>query len=331
MANMFALILAIATLLMCAYYIVTTHTGPNSFIAEHAAWRIEAPFLFRWLIPWTLSTTIPTHWLDATALRIALATLFVMVALRLMPDFLTRITATRLTPQSATRIQWMLLLMLLAHYILPRNLKFYYVYDLPSITFYLMAFLALTSPNPRTRWLGVLITGALGALRVCNRGGACSSTSHGDVAGSSTSIQFQLDGRRSVANHRQPGAHGHQTPPRHCLVVVWCGRHHLAAAQVAPVAAHDQGHARGLIAGVCVLLRGGQLCRASHVQRVAACLGCGPGFQGHIRFFNLAPPSSRVTRLAPSFQPFTALYAHATSMISPALPCAFEHLTSHGR
>jgi len=154
-----------AALALCSYYVLKTHVGPNSLIVNYDSWNVEAPYLFRWLIPQTLTATLPLDWLDATALRIALATLFVMVALRLMPDFLTRITATRLTPQSATRIQWMLLLMLLAHYILPRNLKFYYVYDLPSITFYLMAFLALTSPHTRTRWLGVLITGALSTNR----------------------------------------------------------------------------------------------------------------------------------------------------------------------
>lgn len=156
-----ALRIGATTLVLCMYYVLKTHVGPNSWIVEHALFRIEAPYLFRWLLPSSLSTVIPSDWLDASVTRIAVAVFFVAAALKLMPAFLSRITDTRLTPQSATRIQWMLL----AHYILPRNLKFYYVYDLPSITFYLMAFLALTSPHTRTRWLGVLITGALSTNR----------------------------------------------------------------------------------------------------------------------------------------------------------------------
>jgi hypothetical protein len=159
------LYLTAAILALCTYYVLKTHVGANSSIAEHALWRVEAPYLFRWLVPCILSNALPAVWLDEPVTRIAIAAMFVGAAVYLMPAFLTRITGGNIKPRDAQRAKWVLLLIIAAHYILPRNLKFYYVYDLPSLSFYLLAFLALTSAESRTRWLGVLLTAALSTNR----------------------------------------------------------------------------------------------------------------------------------------------------------------------
>jgi hypothetical protein len=65
----------------------------------------------------------------------------------------------------ANRARLMMLVMLIAHYTLPRNLKFYYVYDFPAIAFYQVVFLALTADSSRVRWLGVPLAAALTANR----------------------------------------------------------------------------------------------------------------------------------------------------------------------
>lgn len=159
-----ALYLILAAL-FCSYYVLRTHVGVNSSIAEHAMLNIDPPFLLRIFLPLTLSLLIPIDWLDLAATRIVVATGFTLASLWMMPAFMERLLCQQLTEQERTRARLMLLVMLVAHYILPRNLKFYYIYDLPAISFYLLVFLALTSERNHHRWLGVV----LAALSSTNR------------------------------------------------------------------------------------------------------------------------------------------------------------------
>lgn len=155
---------ALACLTFCAYYILKTHVGPDSSIAQHAQLAVSPPFLFRLLLPLTLAELLPLGWLDLAATRIAVATVFTFASIWLMPSFLQRISGTP-DPQESWRPRLVLLLMLIAHYCLPRNLKFYYVYDLPAVTFYMVTFLALTSDNMRLRWLGMALAGLFAVNR----------------------------------------------------------------------------------------------------------------------------------------------------------------------
>lgn len=148
-------------LIFCVHYILKTHVGPDSSIAQHADLNITAPFVFRLLLPLTLSSLLPHEWLDLPATRIAVATLFTFTSIWLMPSFASRMTGQTLNGNDAQRVRLMLLVMLIAHYSLPRNLKFYYVYDFPAIAFYQLTFLALTADSSRIRWLGVLLAGLL--------------------------------------------------------------------------------------------------------------------------------------------------------------------------
>lgn len=143
-----------------AHYVLKTHVGPDSSIAQHAAFNVNAPFLFRLLLPLTLSSVLPHEWLDLPATRIIVATAFAFLSVWLMPAFMTRMTGQSLSLADERRARLMLLAMLIAHYSLPRNLKFYYVYDFPAIAFYQLTFLVLTA-SPRIRWFGVLLAGVL--------------------------------------------------------------------------------------------------------------------------------------------------------------------------
>lgn len=151
--------------LFCAYYVLKTHVGANSSIAEHAMLHIEPPFLLRLLLPLTLSFLLPFEWLDLPATRIVVATGFTLASLWMMPTFMARLTGQSLNEQERRRARFMLLAMLVAHYILPRNLKFYYVYDLPAIAFYQLVFLALTAQQNHNRWLGVLLAALFSSNR----------------------------------------------------------------------------------------------------------------------------------------------------------------------
>lgn len=152
-------------LVFAMHYVVKTHVGPDSSIAAHASLGIAPPFVFRLLLPWTLSRVLPITWLDLEVTRITVATLFVFASLWLMPAFVARVTRLPLHNGDAQRTRWALLIMLIAHYSLPRNLKFYYVYDFPAITFYQITLLTLTSATPRNRWLGVLLAAVFASNR----------------------------------------------------------------------------------------------------------------------------------------------------------------------
>lgn len=148
-------------LAFASHYVLKTHVGPDSSIAQHADLAVSAPFVFRLLLPLTLSSVLPHEWLDLAPTRITVATLFTFASIWLMPAFMSRLTGHALNSNEANRARLMLLVMLLAHYTLPRNLKFYYVYDFPAITFYQLTFMALTAATPRQRWLGVLLAATL--------------------------------------------------------------------------------------------------------------------------------------------------------------------------
>lgn len=114
----------VLSLIFCAYYVLKTHVGPNSSIAQHADLNIAAPFLFRLLLPLTLSSLMPHDWLDLPTTRIAVATLFSFASICLMPAFMDRVTGSNLNAKEANRARLMMLVMLVAHYALPRNLMF---------------------------------------------------------------------------------------------------------------------------------------------------------------------------------------------------------------
>lgn len=154
----------VGCLAVCAYYVLKTHVGPDSSVAQHAQLNVSPPFLFRLLLPMTLASVLPPAWLDLDATRISVATMFALASVWLMPTFFNRTCAT-LAADGSWRPRLALLVILVAHYCLPRNLKFYYVYDLPAITFYMISFLALTSANVRTRWMGVILTALFAANR----------------------------------------------------------------------------------------------------------------------------------------------------------------------
>ena len=147
------------------YYVTRTHAGDNSSIAQHALLAIEPPFVFRLLLPWALHQILPLEWLDLNYTRTLHASFFSFSSVSLMPSFMARILDRPLTSDECARARLAGFVILIAHFVLPRNLKFYYVYDFPAMTFYQLSFLALTHPSQKRRWVGVAIT----ALFAVNR------------------------------------------------------------------------------------------------------------------------------------------------------------------
>ncbi|MDE2434478.1 MAG: hypothetical protein KGN37_16720, partial [Burkholderiales bacterium] len=141
--------------LFATYYILHSRVGSDSSIERHAELLIDPPFVFRVMIPWVLSKLLPMSWLDMTLTRTVIAAAFSLSSILLMPAFMARVLGRDLSAIERTRACRAIFIVLIAHYLLPRNLKFYYVYDLPAITFYEVCFLALTDRRNWVRWVGV--------------------------------------------------------------------------------------------------------------------------------------------------------------------------------
>jgi hypothetical protein len=154
-ARCFALLAA--SLGFAAWYIGFSRVGPNSVISRHAVLDIEPPYVFRMLLPQMMRALVPEHDLDTALTRGLLAWLFTATSLWLMPSFLARMLDRELDAVERFRCRLALLAVLIAHYGLPRSLKFYYVYDLPAIAFAMMLFLLWTSRYQGLQAAGLLL------------------------------------------------------------------------------------------------------------------------------------------------------------------------------
>lgn len=116
----------------------------NSIISRAAHFDIEAPFRFRFIVPYSLGLVMPDKMLDARWLRITIALLSVVSILRITPLFVARLLGRALSDGQSLAAQSCMWLLLIMHYCMPRELNVYYVYDLISILMYQIVFLSLT-------------------------------------------------------------------------------------------------------------------------------------------------------------------------------------------
>lgn len=138
---------------LAVVYLIGSHMLPQSYVSAEASLSIDAPFVYRLLIPYGLGLVCSPHVLDSFALRFAVAALSVFVILACLPAYLRRVSmgGDAFTAQTGW-VQVAGAAVLCAHYVLPHRFHFYYIYDLPAIVFYLALFLCLTSAHP-WRWL----------------------------------------------------------------------------------------------------------------------------------------------------------------------------------
>lgn len=149
-------------LIACAFLFVwwyVNHTGVsnNSLISAHAQLKIDPPFVFRFLFPKLLALLAPAEWLDTKTLRITFGLGFTLASIWLMPAFCCRVFCHAVDKEQALRVRIALLLVLVAHYALPRPLKVYYVYDLPAVFFLMVMFLMLTDKRHWMQGLAILL------------------------------------------------------------------------------------------------------------------------------------------------------------------------------
>lgn len=150
--------LGIASALFVWWYITHSRVGPNSVLSQHALLAIEPPYVYRLLIPKIMSMLFPIEVLNFDLVRGLVAFFCTTLTLWLTPKFLSRVINQNLQQKDYQQCQWAMLIVLTAHYALPRSLKFYYVYDLPAVVFCLVLFLLLTSSLWQLRLLALPAT-----------------------------------------------------------------------------------------------------------------------------------------------------------------------------
>ncbi len=125
---------------------------PYGQVSQQAVLAVEPPFLYRFLLPWTLGQLLPSAWLDTVVLRAVVTTLSVAACFWLFPAYVARALCSEADGLSRRRLWMGLAVVLLAHYGIPRPYCFWYIYDIPAIAFYMMAFLAMTQRQGQVAW-----------------------------------------------------------------------------------------------------------------------------------------------------------------------------------
>ena len=154
----------LVSMCIAAVCVAGSHMLPQSHVSAEASLSIDAPFVYRLLLPYGLGLFCSPQVLDSFLLRFAVAAVSVFVILAWLPAYLRRVSLGNAeTDVHGVLVQVAGAAVLCAHYVLPHRFHFYYIYDLPAIVFYLALFLCLTSEHP-WRWWAALPLAAILSL-----------------------------------------------------------------------------------------------------------------------------------------------------------------------
>lgn len=147
-----ALLLVVLVSLVVGLYLRLASVLPYGLPSRQAALAVDPPFVYRFLLSWTLGQLLPTAWLDTIALRAAVTTVAVAACFGLFPIYAARVLGVARSSVNERKLWAGLAVVLVAHYGIPRPYCFWYIYDIPAIAFYMLAFLAMTRDVGRVDW-----------------------------------------------------------------------------------------------------------------------------------------------------------------------------------
>lgn len=125
---------------------------PYGQVSQQAALAVDPPFLYRFLLPWTLGQLLPSGWLDTVGLRTVVTIVSVAVCFWIFPAYAARVLGSTVGDLSRHRLWMGLAAVLVAHYGIPRPYCFWYIYDIPAIAFCMVAYLAMTRRQGQVAW-----------------------------------------------------------------------------------------------------------------------------------------------------------------------------------
>lgn len=138
--------------LVVVLYLRLASVLPYGWPSRQAALAVDPPFVYRFLLSWTLGQLLPASWLDTLALRAVVTTVAVAACFALFPIYAARALGMARGTLNERRLWVGLAAVLVAHYGIPRPYCFWYIYDIPAIVFYMLAFLAMTRQPGRVDW-----------------------------------------------------------------------------------------------------------------------------------------------------------------------------------
>lgn len=147
-----ALLFAAWVVLVVGLYLRLASVLPVGKVSQQSVLAVDPPFVYRFLLPWALGHLLPTTWLDTVALRVATTAVAVSACFGLFPIYATRVLGAARGGLNERSLWAGLAVVLVAHYGIPRPYCFWYIYDIPAIAFYMLAFLAMTRQVGRMDW-----------------------------------------------------------------------------------------------------------------------------------------------------------------------------------
>ena len=122
-------------ILIAAAYVGGSRMLSQSYVSAEADLTIDAPFVYRLLIPFALGLVFSPEILDSFTLRFFVAAISAFAILELLPVYLKRVMPGWLADGDQGVVKFCGVAVLVAHYVLPHRFHFYYIYDLPAIAF----------------------------------------------------------------------------------------------------------------------------------------------------------------------------------------------------
>lgn len=147
-----ALLLAGLVALVVLLYLRLASVLPAGQVSQQALLAVEPPFVYRLMLPWLLGQLLPPAWLDTVVLRGMVTTVSVAACFALFPAYAARVLGSASGELDRRRLWFAMAAVLVAHYGIPRPYCFWYVYDIPAIALYMLAFMAMTRNAGRVSW-----------------------------------------------------------------------------------------------------------------------------------------------------------------------------------
>lgn len=149
------MILVAGAIFAYAYSIHSQLPGPESSPYELGTFTAQWPQKPRFLTAWVAAHLFRRHFIGTVQFRILWSFVFWTASSFLLAPYVKRL---QITPAAAPLVYASFILIMMVHYVAPNIYAPWYVFDMPSILFYLIVFLLLTTESSRNIAAGCFLT-----------------------------------------------------------------------------------------------------------------------------------------------------------------------------
>jgi hypothetical protein len=149
------MILVAGVIFSFAYSLHSQLPGPESSPYELGTFTALWPQKPRFLTAWVAAHLFTKHFINTVGFRILWSMAFWTASSFLLAPYTKRL---QIAPAAAPLVYAGFILIMMVHYVAPNIYAPWYVFDMPSILFYLIVFLLLTTDSRRNIVLGLVLT-----------------------------------------------------------------------------------------------------------------------------------------------------------------------------